>query len=68
MYVCICIYIYIYIYNFDCLLTLTTAHVRIPSGACENVTIDLVLGGGFAGYSGFLYHLQQANHANMAEK
>ena len=31
-------------------------------GACENVTSDLGLGDGFAGYSGFLHQLQLASH------
>ena len=31
----------------DCSLSLTTARVRIPAGACEKVNSDLGVGGGF---------------------
>ena len=33
-----------------------------PAWACEEVTSDLELGGGFAGYSGFLHYLELASH------
>ena len=51
----------------DCKLCFTTAWVLIPVGACENIASDLGQGDGFAGYYGFLHHLQLASR-NMAIK
>ena len=36
--------------------------LRIPARTCEEVASDLALGGGFAGYSGFLHLLQLASN------
>ena len=50
-----------------CLLSFTTAWVRIPAAACEKVASDLGLGGGFPGYFPPPSHLVTPS-PNMAKK
>ena len=45
----------------DYSLSLIAVWARIPAVACDQVASDLVLGGGFTGYSGFLHYLQLAS-------
>ena len=45
----------------DYSLSLIAVWARILAGACDQVASDLVLGGGFTGYSGFLHYLQLAS-------